>query len=129
MAGPTGYTTEPNVTPMIDVLLVLLIAFMIMVTQMRHSMDVQLPQPCRDFCASGDQIVLEVLPGAAYRVNQKPVDHAALQGYLASLYQRRPDKVIAVAGRPGVLYNEVIEAMDVARSAGVRVISAVPKGL
>ena len=129
MAGPTGYTTEPNVTPMIDVLLVLLIAFMIMVTQMRHSMDVQLPQPCRDFCAGGDAIVLEVLPGAAYRVNQKPVDHAALQGYLAALYQQRPDKVIAVAGRPGALYNEVIEAMDVARSAGVRVISAVPKGL
>jgi len=129
MAARTGFTTEPNVTPMIDVLLVLLIAFMVMVVQTRHTMDVQLPQPCQGSCAENKGIVLEVLAGATYRVNQQPVAHDALQRFLTNLYRQRPVKMIAVAGRAGASYNDVIEAMDIARASGVRVISAVPKGL
>ena len=128
MTTSARFTTEPNVTPMIDVLLVLLIVFMVAVTQSRRAMDVQLPQLCEGACAAGDAIVLEVLPHGEYRVNQQPIAHPQLGAYLTDIYAERPNKVLSVTGRSGARYSGVMEAMDVARSAGVRVISAVPKG-
>jgi biopolymer transport protein ExbD len=119
---------EPNVTPMIDVLLVLLIVFMVVVVQSRRTMDINLPETCQGHCASGDAIVLEVLAGGAYRLNQRPVAHEALLSVLTSAYDGRPDKILSITGRTGARYADVVEAMDVARSAGVRVFSAVPKG-
>jgi biopolymer transport protein TolR len=129
MPVETRPSAEPNVTPMIDVLLVLLIVFMVAVVEGRRTMDVQLPVPCVGTCAAGDAIVLEVLPGGVYRLNRGAVAHDELKQRLANVYADRPSKVIAVAGRPGAKYAEVMEAMDVARAAGVRVISIVPKGL
>lgn len=128
MASQARPNAEPNVTPMIDVLLVLLIVFMVMVVQARHTMDVQLPEMCRGTCPGGDAIVLEVLSGGTYRLNHRPVSHAELLPVLSAAYAGRPDKVLSVAGRPGAKYADVVEAMDVARSAGVRVLSAVQKG-
>jgi biopolymer transport protein TolR len=128
MSAIVRQSAEPNVTPMIDVLLVLLIVFMIAVVQGHRSMDVQLPEPCRSTCERGEAIVLEVLPGPTYRLNQRPVSQADLLGTLTMTYAGRPMKVLSVAGRPGSKYAEVVEAMDVARSAGVRVLSAVPRG-
>lgn len=121
-------TAEPNVTPMIDVLLVLLIVFMVMVVQQGRTMDVQLPELCAGTCASGDAIVLEVLGDGDYRLNQHPVKSDALLKVLTDAYAGRPDKILSIAGRSGATYAQVVEAMDVARSAGVRVLSAVPKG-
>ena len=103
---------EPNVTPMIDVLLVLLIVFMMVASQVHRSIDVQLPEPCVGGCTGAPAIVLEVLPGPSYRLNQRAI----------------PDKKIQVAGRVGVRYADVVNAMDVAKSAGATVIGIVPKG-
>ena len=128
MAGVARANAEPNVTPMIDVLLVLLIVFMVVVVQGRRTMDVQLPEPCYSGCGVGEAIVLEVLPGGTYRLNRRAVDRESLLPVLSAAYRGRPDKVLSVAGRPGAKYAEVVEAMDVARTAGVRVLSAVPKG-
>jgi biopolymer transport protein ExbD len=128
MRAAPQFATEPNVTPMIDVLLVLLIVFMLAVVQQRRAMDVQLPETCAASCAAGSAIVLEVLPGATYRVNQRAIAHDALAQYLTGVYRERANKVLSVAGRLGTRYADVFEAMDIARSAGVRVISAVPKG-
>jgi biopolymer transport protein ExbD len=110
------------------VLLVLLIVFMVMVVQGRRTMDVQLPEVCRVGCGPGDAIVLDVMGGGQYRLNQRPVSRAELQGVIAAAYTGRPIKILSVAGRNGANYGEVVEAMDIARSAGVRVLSAVPKG-
>ena len=128
MVGTARHSAEPNVTPMIDVLLVLLITFMVVVVQGRRTMDVQLAEPRQTPTTELVPIVLEVVEGGAYRLNQKPVEHAALLGVLTETYRDRADKVLSVAGRPGVRYAEVMEAMDVARSAGVNVLSVVPKG-
>lgn len=119
---------EPNVTPLIDVLLVLLITFMVLVVSERRTMDVQLPVRCTGSCQSGDAIVLEVFPHGTYRLNQQPVQRVALQGVLTSTYAGRTNKVLSVTGRTGATYAEVMEAMDVAHAAGVKIISAVPKG-
>ena len=123
----TAPSAEPNVTPMIDVLLVLLIVFMVFVTQVYHSMDVRLPEPCTGVCNGANPIILEVLPGPAYRINSANVPGSELAGRLRAIYDGRPEKIIQVAGHPGVRYDDVMAAMDIAKSAGVRVIGISPK--
>jgi len=125
-----GLTNEPNVTPMIDVLLVLLIIFMMIIPLSRKPIDVQLPDPTPDKQppkSKPDQIVLEVLPGPTFQVNKKPVDKAGLGQYLKETYDPRPEKILFIKGDPDVTYQDVIFAMDVARGAGVLVIGATPK--
>ena len=121
-------SAEPNVTPMIDVLLVLLIVFMLAVVQVHRTMDVQLPQPCGNRCdAPGDAIVLEILPGPSYRLNGSEVKPDELRDRLTAVYAGRPNKTIGVAGARGVSYDDVMSSMDVAKSAGVTVIGIVPR--
>ena len=126
----SSLTNEINVTPMIDVLLVLLIIFMMVIPMSRKAIDLQLPDPSPDNTNSGpppSQIVLEVLPGGTFRVNTQPVSKAELPKKLKDIYEPRPDKVIFVKGDPTVKYSDVIAAMDVARGAGVKVIGMTPK--
>lgn len=124
-----GLTNEPNVTPMIDVLLVLLIIFMLVVPMSRKAIDLQLPDPTEQQSSATPppQIVLEVLPGEKYLVNKEPQTKANLQKRLKEIYDGRPEKIIFVKGDPKVKYSDVIFAMDVARGAGVKVIGVSPK--
>ncbi len=116
---------DPNVTPMIDVLMVLLIIFMVIVPTSRRALDVQLPS--QQGAADGGAIVLEVGPGDHLAVNRQPVPLAALGSRLRAIYAGRPDKVITVHGDGRARYEEVVAAMDSARGAGVRVISLDPR--
>ena len=128
-ADPAGLTNEINVTPMIDVLLVLLIVFMLAV-QKRMAIDLQqpVPQPPCAGCAPDDQrIVLEVRAGGVFALNRAEVPRGALAERLRATYAGRPEKVLFVRGDSAVKYQEVFWAMDVARGAGVKVIGAVPK--
>ena len=122
-----GPTSELNVTPMLDVLLVLLIIFMAVSIQVHRTIDVVLPVPCPGVCDGQPPIVLEVLPGPSYRVNQHPVANDQLHSYLVGLYRGRPEKIIQVAGSPSVRYDDVVHAMDIAKSAGVAAIGIAPK--
>jgi len=125
-----GLTNEINVTPMIDVLLVLLIIFMMVIPMSRKAIDLQLPDPTPDNTPQGpppSQIVLEVLPGNVFKINSQPVAKADLGKRLKEIYDPRPDKIIFVKGDPAVKYSDVISAMDVARGAGVKVIATTPK--
>ena len=128
--GAGGLTNEINVTPMIDVLLVLLIIFMMVIPMSRKAIDLQLPDPTPDNTSSGptpSQIVLEVLPGNTFKINTQPVSKADLQKKLKEIYDPRPDKIIFVKGDPAVKYSDVIAAMDAARGAGVKIIATTPK--
>jgi biopolymer transport protein ExbD len=125
-----GLTNEINVTPMIDVLLVLLIIFMMVIPMSRKAIDLQLPDPTPSNEPQGpppSQIVLEVLPGNVFKINTQPVAKADLMRKLKEIYDPRPDKIIFIKGDPAVKYQDVIMAMDVARGAGVKVIAATPK--
>jgi biopolymer transport protein TolR len=129
-SGGDHLTNEINVTPMIDVLLVLLIIFMMVIPMSRKAIDLQLPDPTPDDTNQGpppSQIVLEVLPGNVFKINSQPVSKAELQKKLKEIYDPRPDKIIFVKGDPTVKYSDVIAAMDAARGAGVKVIAATPK--
>ena len=128
--GTEGLQNEINVTPMIDVLLVLLIIFMMVIPMSRKAIDLQLPDPTPDNTPQGpppSQIVLEVLPCNVFKVNSQPIPRNELQKRLKEIYDPRPDKIIFVKGDPTVKYADVIYAMDVARGAGVKVIGATPK--
>ena len=125
-----GLTNDINVTPMIDVLLVLLIIFMLVVPMSRKAIDLQLPDPTEQQSSETPppQIVLEVMPGEKYLVNKEPIPKERLLARLKEIYDPRPEKIIFVKGAPkGVKYEQVIYAMDVARGAGVKVIGISPK--
>ena len=131
-ASRRGLTNDINVTPMIDVLLVLLIIFMIVIPMSRKAIDLQLPDPTPQPDQSGpppSQIVLEVLPGNVFKINTGPVLKDKLADSLTALYRGRPEKVIFVKGDPKVKYSDVIWAMDAARGAGVKVIGVPPKDI
>jgi len=124
-----GLTNEPNVVPMIDILLVLLIIFMLVVPMSRKALDLQLPDPTEQQQSENPppQIVLEVMPGQRYLVNKEPLNRETLGKRLKEIYDGRPEKIIFVKGDPKVKYEDVIFAMDVSRGAGVKVIGMSPK--
>jgi biopolymer transport protein TolR len=134
MAMSTGQRgslqNEPNVTPMIDVLLVLLIIFMIVIPLSRKAIDVQLPDPTptkEPPPKNPDQIVLEIHPGGQMAINKQPVEKAGLLAKLHVVYDPRPDKIIFIKGDSAVKFQDIIWAMDAARGAGVKVIGVPPK--
>ena len=123
-------TNEPNVVPMIDILLVLLIIFMLMQPLMRKAIDVQLPDPTPQQAQPNqapNQIVLEVGPNDYFAVNKQVIRKEQLADSLRKIFDPRPDKIIFVKGDRTVRYQDVIFAMDVARGAGVKVIGVPPK--
>jgi biopolymer transport protein TolR len=142
--GNSGLNNEPNVVPMIDIMLVLLIIFMILQPMMRKAIDLQLPDPQPAVVTANqasDQIVLEVMPEGKFAVNKcgfmsctagdpgngVPLTKENLGERLKGIYDPRPDKIMFVKGDPAVIYQDVIFAGDIARGAGVKVIGVPPK--
>jgi biopolymer transport protein TolR len=125
----SGLTSDPNVVPMIDIMLVLLIVFMIMQPRVRKAIDLQLPDPnptIQPANSKSDQIVMEVLPDFRFLINKEEVTRDRLPERLRQIYDPRPQKIMFIKGDTNVLYADVIWAMDVARGSGVKVIGVPP---
>ncbi|NIM49694.1 MAG: biopolymer transporter ExbD [Gemmatimonadales bacterium] len=123
-----GPQKDPNVVPMIDILLVLLIIFMMQIPLSRKAMDVQVPPEQRRQQSSGpsQNIVLELKADGTYEINGQPVPKPGLDRRFHEIYDNRPQKILFVKSSGNRRYQEVIEAMDIARGAGVQVIGFTP---
>lgn len=124
----SGLSSEPNVIPMIDILLVLLIIFMISQPLARMAIDVQVP-PLETAASSGpsSQIVLNILQDGNYEINGQPVPNGQLDTQIHAIYDNRPAKLIFIKAAPTRTYQDWIKASDIVRGAGVQVIGFTPK--
>lgn len=125
--GRGGPTWQINMTPMIDVLLVLLIIFMVIQPTLQKGLEVQVP-PVEESTseASPDQIILEVRKGGAYAINQIPVS-GSLEARIRQVFAKRPRKVLFIRGGDDLAYGDVVHAIDAARGAGIEVVGLVPR--
>ncbi len=128
-SGGGGLSSEPNVIPMIDILLVLLIIFMMTITQNRQAMDVQLPEEQKEQQEQqqdSDQIVLELKQDGTYEINGTPVPLAQLDNAVHALYDQRPAKIMFLKTARNRRWRDVVTAMDIVTGAGVQVIGFTP---
>ena len=127
-SGRVPVKADINVTPMIDVMLVLLIIFMITLPLGRRTFDVQVPpeQQTKSKSQSSAQIVLELTADGGYALNKQPIPFTQLDAKLHEIYDPRPVKLLFIKAAPSRHYGEVIQAMDVAHAAGVQVIGFTP---
>jgi len=127
--GGGDISAEPNVIPMIDIMLVLLIIFMISQPLARMAMSIQVPpqETAAVSNPSSAQIVLELTEDGGYAINGQPVPVDQLAEQVHVIYDQRPAKLMFLKSAPDRKYIEVINAMDVARGAGVQVIGFTPR--
>ena len=127
-SGQTNVKSEPNVIPMIDVMLVLLIIFMIVTPLIASGFKAIMPQG-KNLTPDGEddgEIVLGIDEAGKYFLNGAPIPMEALQDQLKSLYAARPDnKVMYFRADQKLKFSKIQEAVEISRQAGVRVLAAV----
>jgi biopolymer transport protein ExbD len=122
-SAPEGLSSEINVTPMIDVLLVLLIVFMLIVPTVSTGEAALTPKPAKHNVSVDGMVALEVLQGSGvedgFRINQQNVSLKELPGRLEAIYASRSDRTLFVKADDALAFAKVAGAIDMAHAAGV----------
>lgn len=115
-----GMMAEINVTPFVDVMLVLLIIFMITAPMMTMGMNVELPRvEAPPLAAPEEQLVLSVTEAGEYYINEHAFTFAELEPKLAAIVRNNPDQAVFLKADGKVPYEKVAELMAVCTKAGV----------
>ena len=126
-AGRTSVKSEPNVVPMIDIMLVLLIIFMIVTPLIAAGFRAELPKaknldrsPEKD-----DEVTLGIDENGKFLLNKRPISDAALEEQLRALYATRDDKILFFKADQRLKYGRVQAGIEIARKAGARVVRSI----
>jgi biopolymer transport protein ExbD len=125
-AAPRRLIAVINVTPMIDVLLVLLITFMLIAPTLSHGLEARVPQPASESSpAQPNAIVVSVEADRSVRINSQAVTMEALPERLRPIFSTRPDGVLFLRGAASLEFQDVARVLDVARGVGIARVALV----
>jgi biopolymer transport protein ExbD len=110
---------EINVTPLVDVVLVLLLIFMVTAPMMSRGIDVSLPVANQPQIPQEDRVTVSIRADGRVFVGDQPVNIALLEERLRGLTSGRPDSVVYLRADEGLRYGEVIAVVDVIKRAGI----------
>lgn len=124
VGGPSGgLKCDMNVTPFIDVLLVLLIIFMVIAPVTPKGLEALVPQPAPpgapQNASESRTVVISVNKDHSLLINQDPITEGALQGRLEEIFKTRAERVVFVKGDPDLEYQPVAHVIDIAHGAGI----------